>query len=142
MPWQKMPLQSTLYLLIVEDVIADVELMVIAIEAAGITFTYDTTDSLITCQQLLQAKTYNAVLADYRLPQFTAHQVLELLGQSKQEIPLILITGSLGEEAAVDCIKAGMTNYVVKDRLFRLPIVLERSLQEFALRRQQQADVA
>jgi len=62
MPWQKMPLQSTLYLLIVEDVI-NVELMVIALEAACITFTYDTTDSLITCQQL-QAKTYNAVLAD------------------------------------------------------------------------------
>lgn len=137
-----MPLQSNLYLLVVEDVIADVELMVLALEAAGITFSYDTADTLITCQKLLQVKTYDAVLADYRLPQFTAPQVLELLQQSKQEIPLILITGSLGEEAAVDCIKAGMTDYVLKDRLFRLPTVLERSLQEFALRHQQQAAVA
>lgn len=121
---------------------ADVELMVLALEAAGITFTYDTTDTASDCQQLLQTKTYDAVLADYRLPEFTAYQVLKLLQQSGQEIPLILVTGNLGEEAAVECIKAGMTDYVLKERLFRLPMVLERSLQEFALRRQQQAAVA
>lgn len=121
---------------------ADVELMVLALEAAGITFTYDTTDSLSNCQQLLQKETYDAVLADYRLPQFTAHQVLKILRQSEQEIPLILVTGSLGEEAAVECIKAGMADYVLKDRLFRLPMVLERSLQEFELRRSKRAAVA
>ena len=68
--------------------------------------------------------------------------MLKTLQKSSQEIPLILVTGSLGEEAAVDCIKAGMTDYVLKDRLFRLPIVLKRSLQEFTMRRQQQAAVA
>ncbi len=73
---------------------------------------------------------------------FTAYQVLERLEQSDQEIPLILITGNLGEEAAVDCIKAGMTDYVLKDRLFRLPMVIERSLREFELKRQQQAAMA
>lgn len=141
-PLQKLPLHSTLHLLIVEDVMTDVELMVLALEAASITFTYDPTDSLSDCQQLLQQKTYDAVLADYRLPQFTAHEVLGILRQSGQEIPLILVTGSLGEESAIDCIKAGMTDYVLKDRLFRLPMVLARSLQEFELRRQQQAAVA
>lgn len=141
-PRQELQLQSNLHLLIVEDVMADVELMVLALEAAGITFTYDATDSLSSCQQLLQKETYNAVLADYRLPQFTAHQVLRILRQSKQEIPLILVTGSLGEEAAVECIKVGMTDYVLKDRLFRLPMVLERSLQEFELRRSKRAAVA
>lgn len=139
---EQMPLQSTLHLLIVEDVKADLELMVLALEAAGITFTYDTTDTIIACQQLLQEGIYDAVLADYRLPQFTAHQALRLLRQSGQEIPLIMVTGSLGEEAAVECIKAGMTDYVLKERLFRLPMVLARSLQEFALYRQQQAAVA
>lgn len=142
MPREKLQLQSNLHLLIVEDVIADVELMVLALEAAGITFTYDATDTLSSCQQLLQKETYDAVLADYRLPQFTAHQVLKILRQSEQEIPLILVTGSLGEEAAVECIKAGMADYVLKDRLFRLPMVLERSLQESELRRSKQAAVA
>ncbi|HCF29139.1 MAG TPA: histidine kinase, partial [Cyanobacteria bacterium UBA11049] len=91
---------------------------------------------------LLATQSYDAVLSDYRLPQFTAYEVLQLLQQSQQEIPLVLVTGNLGEEAAVDCIKAGMTDYVLKERLFRLPMVLARSLQEFELRRQQQQAVA
>lgn len=129
-------------LLIVEDVRADVELMVLALESANISFSYDTATNQDECQRLLQTQTYDAILADYRLPQFTAYQVLQLLQASGYEIPLILVTGSLGEEAAVDCIKAGMTDYVMKERLFRLPMVLKRSLQEFELRRQQQQAVA
>jgi len=142
MNWQELKIQSNLHLLIVEDVIADVDLMVLALEAAGITFSYDTADTEIGCQQLLQEQNYDAVLADYRLPGLHGLQVLELVKQSEQEIPLILVTGALGEEAAVECIKAGMTDYVLKERLFRLPMVLERSLQEFELRRQKQADRA
>ncbi|PIG91171.1 GAF domain-containing protein [Gloeocapsopsis sp. IPPAS B-1203] len=140
-PVQKQKGELSLKLLIVEDVLADVELMVIALETAEIQFVYDAVDNLIHCEQLLQTKQYDAVLADYRLPQFTAYQVLQLLQQSAQEIPLILVTGSLGEEAAVECIKAGMTDYVLKERLFRLPMVLQRSLAEFALRRQQKASI-
>ncbi len=132
--------QSTL--LIVEDVMADVELMVLALEVADITFTYDIADNHIGCQRLLHAQNYDAVLVDYRLPGLHGMEVLELVKQSEQEIPLILVTGALGEEAAVECIKAGMTDYVLKDRLFRLPMVLERSLQEFELRRQKQANNA
>lgn len=142
MPWQEFSIKSSLHLLIVEDVMADLELVVLTLEAANITFTYDTANNLSDCQQLLQTKTYDVVLASYCLPQFTAYQVLKLLQRLKQEIPLILVTSSLGEEAAVECIKSGMTDYVLKERLFRLPMVLERSLQEFTLYRQQQAAVA
>lgn len=139
--WQKLSIEAPLRLLIVEDAIADVELLTIVLEKAKIPFSYDSTDSLEGCQELLQTYAYDVVIADYRLPQFTAYQVLKILQKSTQEIPLILVTGSLGEEAAVDCIKAGMTDYVLKDRLFRLPIVLKRSLREFTLRRQQQAAI-
>ena len=66
------------------------------------------------------------------------------MGRTESKDPLLLTVASSKssnnpEEAAVDCIKAGMTDYVLKDRLFRLPIVLKRSLIEFAMRRQQQA---
>ncbi len=140
--WQELPINLPLRLLIVEDTIADLELVTLVLEKAKIPFLYDSTDTLKGCKQLLQTYVYDAVLADYRLPQFTAYQVLKILQKSHQEIPLILVTGSLGEEAAVDCIKAGMTDYVLKDRLFRLPIVLKRSLQEFTMRRQQQAAIS
>lgn len=141
-PRQTVLIRAKLHLLIVEDMQADIELMAIALESAEINFTYDAVETLNDCKQLLATQTYNAVLSDYRLPGFTAYQVLHLLEQSKQQIPLILVTGNLGEEAAVDCIKAGMTDYVIKQRLFRLPMVLSRSLQEFELRRQQQQAVA
>jgi signal transduction histidine kinase len=130
------------HLLIVEDSAADLKLLLIALEEANLQVVYDQVDTIAECQQLLEQKRYDALLSDYRLPSFTAYEVLELLQQSTQEIPLILITGTLGEEAAVECIKAGMTDYVLKDRLFRLPMVLERSLQEFALRGQKQQAIA
>lgn len=140
--WQDLPIESSIHLLVVEDAIADVELIELVLESANISFSYQAVDKLAECKQLLNSQTYDAVLTDYRLPQFTAYQVLQALAESQQNIPLILITGSLGEEAAVDCIKAGMTDYVIKDRLFRLPVVLKRSLQEFAMRRQRQAAIA
>lgn len=134
--------QTSLHLLIVEDTPADAELLVMTLETAGVTFSYDTADAAPQCQNLLQQYRYDAVLSDYRLPGFTGQQVLQWLHQSGQQIPLILVTGNLGEEAAVECIKAGMTDYVLKDRLFRLPMVLGRSLQEYNLRQQRQAAVA
>lgn len=135
-------LTAPLHLLFVEDEQIDVELTVLTLEQSDIQFTYDTVDTLAACRQFLQERTYTAVLSDYRLPGFTAYQTLEQLRQSGQDIPLILVTGTLGEEAAVECIKAGMTDYVLKDRLFRLPMVLARSLEELALRRQKAAAMA
>ncbi len=135
-------LHSVLNLLIIEDVPEDVELIVLMLTSAHLNFTYDTTSTLDECQYLLNTRAYDIVLSDYRLPNFNGARAFELLKASVQEIPFVLITGSLGEEAAVECIKAGMTDYVLKDRLFRLPTVLERALQEFGLRRQQKVAIA
>ena len=132
----------SLNILIIEDVAVDVELTLFALEAANLSFTYDITATAIECQKYLQEKNYDVVLSDYRLPSFNGLQAFNFLKQSGQDIPFILITGSLGEESAVECIKAGMTDYVLKDRLFRLPSVLQRALQEFALRQQQKVAIA
>ena len=132
----------SLHILIIEDVDADVELTILALESAGLDFTYDITATAIGCQKHLQDDIYDVVLSDYRLPSFNGLQAFNFLKQSGQDIPFILITGSLGEEAAVECIKSGMTDYVLKDRLFRLPSVLQRALQEFSLRQQQKNAIA
>jgi diguanylate cyclase (GGDEF)-like protein len=131
-----------LNLLIIEDVPEDIDLILLTLESADLSFTYDTASIADDCRYLLRTRTYDVVLSDYRLPSLSGLDVFELLKESGREIPFILITGSLGEEAAVECIKAGMTDYVLKDRLFRLPMVLERALQEFALRRQQKTAIA
>jgi diguanylate cyclase (GGDEF)-like protein len=134
--------QRSLHILIIEDVDADVELTLLALESAGLDFTYDITATAIGCQKHLQNDIYDVVLSDYRLPSFNGLQAFNFLKQSGQDIPFILITGSLGEESAVECIKAGMTDYVLKDRLFRLPSVLQRALQEFELRQKQKNAIA
>lgn len=136
------PLSNSLRLLIVEDVPEDLELITLTLESADLSFTYDTVATVEDCRFQLSHQVYDTVLSDFRLPSFNGLQVLTLLKESAQDIPFILITGSLGEESAVECIKAGMTDYVLKDRLFRLPTVLERALQEFELRRQQKAAIS
>jgi signal transduction histidine kinase/DNA-binding NarL/FixJ family response regulator len=131
---------DTLHLLIVEDTPEDAELIVMALETAGINFDYHIVEDIKELAIALTERNWDAVLSDFRLAfGATAYQVLQHLQEAQLEVPLILVTGTLGEEAAVDCIKAGITDYVLKDRLFRLPMVLERSLREFALRHQQQA---
>jgi len=127
-----------LQLLIVEDMPEDAELIVLALEAAKIQFNCQIVETVQQFEIALLGKHWDAVLSDFRLSGSTVYQVLEHLRRVELAIPLILVTGTLGEEAAVDCIKAGITDYVLKDRLFRLPMVLQRSLEEFALRRQQQ----
>ena len=125
-------------LLLLEDVPEDVELILLSLSNSDLEFTYDVAETAIIYQEKLQQNSYDAVLADYRLPGFNGLQALKILQQSGQKIPFILVTGSIGEETAVECIKAGITDYLLKDRLFRLPNMLVRSLEEFTLRSQQQ----
>jgi signal transduction histidine kinase/DNA-binding response OmpR family regulator len=134
---------NLLQILIVEDSELDTELLLAALQRAGIGFQSQVADSLGSCRWHLNHTAYDVVLSDYRLPGFTTHQVMEVLRQSQinANTPLILVTGTLGEEAAVECIKSGVADYVLKDNLLRLPLVLSRSLREAELYRQQQASI-
>ncbi|HEY9827419.1 MAG TPA: EAL domain-containing protein [Stenomitos sp.] len=134
--------EPLLRLLIIEDVPEDAELIRLALEAENISFSCDVVSTEQDCLNHLSSRDYDGVLSDYRLPGFTGLRTFEILKRSGQEIPFILITGSLGEEAAVECIKAGMTDYVLKDRLFRLPTVLQRALKEFESQRREKGAIA
>lgn len=133
---------SVLRLLVVEDVQEDVELIDLVLSAAGIKCEIQVADSLQQCKLLLNNSAFDAVLADYRLPGLQAPDVFQAVHAQHPLLPFILVTGSLGEEAAVECIKTGMTDYVLKDRLYRLPTVLGRALAEAQLKLQQQAALA
>ncbi|HJY42088.1 MAG TPA: response regulator, partial [Steroidobacteraceae bacterium] len=64
------------------------------------------------------------VLADYTLPGFDGLAALKILLQHSPDIPFIFVSGSLGEERAIEALKSGATDYVLKDRLQRLPAVV------------------
>lgn len=78
------------------------------------------------------------VLADYTLPGFDGQAALRIVKQITPDIPFIFVSGSLGEERAIEALKSGATDYVLKDRLQRLPAVVSRALIEARERRERQ----
>ena len=79
--------------------------------------------------QTLASQRYDAVLADYRLPGFTALDAWEALQALSQPPPFILLSGAIGETAAVDAIKLGMSDYLLKDDLGKLAHVIQRAIE-------------
>ncbi len=78
---------------------------------------------------LLKTKVYDIILSDYNLPQYNGLEALNDLKATNQLIPFIFVTGTIDEETAAGTIKAGAWDYVVKDRLFRLPLAIRSTLQ-------------
>src|SRR3954469_8434728 len=79
---------------------------------------------------------YDVVLSDYRLPGWNGMEAFHALKERGIDAPFILITGTIGEERAVECIKEGIADYVLKDKLVKLPVAVERALQEYATRQE------
>lgn len=85
-------------------------------------------------EQALAEKSYDLILADHQLPAFDGETALEIAHARVPEVPFIFVSGTLGEDIAVEALKRGATDYVVKQRLHRLPDVVDRALREAAER--------
>jgi two-component system cell cycle sensor histidine kinase/response regulator CckA len=121
-------------ILLLEDNQADAKLSLKALARAG--FEAET-DLVSTSQDFvgkMQSQQYDLILADYRLPDWTGLEALRWLRNSGSNIPFILVTGTLGDDLAVECIKEGATDYVLKEKLDRLPRACRRALEEAMLR--------
>ena len=132
-----------LHLLLLEHSETDVELCLAELERGGFDVRADVVGTRADFEARIRANSYDVVLSDYRLPDWTGMGALAVLQEySRGEIPLILVTGTLGEELAVECLRQGVTDYVVKQNLARLPLVIRRVLDERRLRdeRTQAAD--
>jgi signal transduction histidine kinase len=134
-----------LRVLMVEDDPADVELVLLALRCDGFQIESDMVQTVADFTQRIRSSAYDVILADYKLPQWRGMETLEILRNEHLDIPLIVVTGYLGEEKAVDCIKQGATDCVLKNNLGRLPLSVRRALQEKELRnqrRQSEAELA
>ena len=121
-------MSPVLRLLILEDDPLDTELEVATLEEAGYTCLWHRVETQAEFLACLQAPDYDLILADYNLPSFDGLRALALLLEQDLDLPLILVSGTLGEERAIESLKAGATDYVLKDRLSRLVPVVERAL--------------
>ena len=79
---------------------------------------------------LIQSNRHDLILADYNLPQFDAFEALKICQEYCPDIPFICVSGTIGETKAIELLKNGATDYVLKDRLERLPFAIERALKE------------
>jgi len=125
-----MPIQ----ILYLEDSQKDVELVREVLADAGINLELDFVSKEATFLDSLRKKKYDLILADYNLPGFFAPAALSYAKQICPGTPFICISGGIGEDTAVELLKNGATDYVSKERLKRLPLVVERALHEIALK--------
>jgi PAS domain S-box-containing protein/diguanylate cyclase (GGDEF)-like protein len=124
---------APLRVVVLEDDPADADLMVRELRAAGYRVEPRRADTRSSYADALDSGP-DVVLADYSVAQFGALDALALLQTRKLDIPLIVVTGSLSDEAAAECIKRGAADYLLKDRLARLPGAVERALEQKRLR--------
>ena len=125
---------TPLRVLLVEHSQHDIELILFELRDSGFRVEPTLVETRDDFLRALTNNQFDVVLADYRLPGWCGLDAFADLRASGRDIPFLLVTGTLGEEAAVDCIKQGINDYILKDRLKRLPIALNRALSERALR--------
>lgn len=120
----------TLRILVAEDNGVDCALMISAIRRHGYAVTHLRVDAPEVFRQALSENEYDVVLSDHDLQNWTGSDALEIVHLTGKDIPVIIVTGFLGDERAVAYLKQGAADYVVKDHLDRLPLAVSRALQE------------
>ena len=116
--------------LLVEDSPLDAELVVRELRRGQLDCHVVRVDSEAALRERLSSARHDVILADYNLPGFTGLDALRIARELAPEIPFIFVSGSLGEERAVEALREGAVDYIVKDRPVRLAAAVERALRE------------
>jgi PAS domain S-box-containing protein len=119
-----------LRVLLVEDSEDDVLLTVRALKKGGYDPLHERVENAGAMRKALQEKTWDVILCDYQMPQFDGLAAISLLKKTGSDIPLIILSGAIGEETAVECMRLGAHDYIMKDKLARLVPAIERELRE------------
>jgi two-component system, cell cycle sensor histidine kinase and response regulator CckA len=127
-------MSAPLHAMLIENSVADAELNLYELKRAGFQCKPLIISTRAEFLEHLGRFPFDIVLADYRLPSWTGMDAFSAMRQAGRDVPFILVTGTLGEEVAVECIKQGVTDYVLKAHLARLPLAVARALEDRALR--------
>ncbi len=119
-----------LRILMLEDASTDAELMEHELRKAGISFLIKRVETREAFLKELRGFAPNIILADYKLPSFDGVAALEIAKEYAPDVPFVFVSGSIGEEMAIEALKKGATDYVLKQRISRLTPVLQRALRE------------
>lgn len=125
-----------LAVLFIEDSMADFSLMRAVLANAGLNITAQCVDTELTMRRALGERNWHAIISDHSLPTFSGHRALAVAKEVGFCGPFLIVSGAIGEETAVEAMRAGADDYVMKNNLRRLPPALERSLREVNTRDQ------
>lgn len=118
-----------IHILHLEDSVLDHDIVQRTLRKANLAFKIERVETLGDFAKATQSRNFDAILADYRLPGFTALDAWAALQSLPHHPPFILLSGAIGETAAVDAIKLGMSDYLLKDNLGKLAHVIERAIE-------------
>jgi two-component sensor histidine kinase len=124
------PSDQVLRILLLEDSALDAELVTEALIDAGLSMSIEWVVSADEFTGAVRDKSWDLILADYLLPAFNGLHALEIAREMSRATPFVFVSGALGEEVAVEALKRGATDYVLKDKLDRLPATVLRALAE------------
>jgi PAS domain S-box-containing protein len=127
--------EGGLRLLLADDNATDAELCLSALKRSGISIDVEVVATRDEFTRKLEGQPVDIVISDYRMGSWTGMDALAIVQKTCPDVPLILVTGTLGDELAVECIKKGVTDYVLKHQLNRLPLALRRAREQQSLRR-------
>jgi len=135
----KQEAEKPLCVLMVEDNPSDAHLLMHELKRVGREVRLDVVSTREGLLAALRGSDHDVVLSDYNLVGWNGMDVLRVMQEQSAPQPFILVTGSLGDDKAAECIKLGAADFVLKDRLNRLPFAIERALQDKKLREQRLA---
>lgn len=124
--------------LIVEDSEDDTALLVRHLSRGGFDVVHERVDNAADMRDALRGREWDIVISDYSMPRFDGLAAVELMRELYPDIPIIIISGTVGEDVAVEAVKRGAHDYIMKSNLIRLIPSIERELREAEVRRERQ----
>lgn len=134
-------MKKKLRVLIIEDAEDDVLLLLRELERNDYQVEYQHIENASAMQAALENSQLDVILCDYSLPQLRAMQALDILKNSGKDLPFIIVSGTIGEETAVEALKAGAHDFIVKGNYARLIPAIERELRDAESRRERKAAI-
>ena len=127
---------TPLRVLVVEDSEDDAQLVLRQLRVGGYDAQWTRVDSPEGLRRALETQPWDVIICDYAMPHLDGLRALRIVRASGSDMPFIIVSGKIGEDTAVAAMKAGAHDYVMKDRLDRLPAAVERELRDARMRRE------
>jgi PAS domain S-box-containing protein len=124
-------MSNPLHVLFIEDSATDAELIVSVLDREGFKIVHERVQTAPAIREAMARRRWDIILCDYVMPELTAPEAIRLVREINPDLPLLVVSGTVGEEQAVEAIKLGATDYLLKDRLAGLGVAIRRALDQY-----------